>query len=124
MKVSFRFNLLAALPVTLLACRAAGADAPAHYPVPYSYDEKMSSFKPDGYILAQRLVDQLPRRYPEVEYGLMHAPLPGGTQHGVIASHRPEQVGELDMAVDIAVANEECMYIIPRKRQNYPSTVV
>ncbi|MDB6169059.1 MAG: Iron complex outerrane recepter protein [Verrucomicrobia bacterium] len=111
------------LAVAMTAVGAFGGEA-STYPVPYSHDEKMSSFKPNGYILAQKLVDQLPRRFPEVEYGLMHAPLPDGSERVVIASHRPEQVGEIDMAVDIAVAREECIYIIPRKRQNYASTVI
>lgn len=97
---------------------------PSSYPIPYSQTEKFTSYQPQGYTLAQRLVDQLPLRYHEVEYALMHARLPNGTEQAVIASHRPEQVGELDIAVDLTVSRDEAMVVVPRKRQNYPSSFV
>lgn len=74
--------------------------------------------------LGQALVEELPQKYPDVEYGVMHALLPGGKGHAVIASHRLAQVGEPDSETDNAVSDEQCIVIHPDMKSHYARCIV
>jgi hypothetical protein len=117
MNFVFRPLILSAL-LTVVA----KADPPAG--TAYAQTHAMSDYHPNGRTLAQALVDRLPSRFPRVQYGVIHALLPGGKQHGVIASHNPDQVGALDDAFDDAITEHQVIMITPRMSENFSRTVV
>jgi hypothetical protein len=98
--------------------------APKDFPHVYDQEFAMSSYKPTYKTYAQFLVDQLPLKYPDLEYGLIHALLPNGTEHAVIASHRPAQVGALDILGDNEIADNQLIEINPRMREGFSRTVI
>ena len=85
---------------------------------------KMSSYKPAGPTLAQSLVDLLPKKYPGVQCAAIHALLPGGADHAVIASCKSEELGALDDDFDIGVEERQNMYVKPLINENYARTVI
>ena len=84
----------------------------------------MSSYRPTYRTVAQALIDDLPRRYPDVEYGVLHALLPDGKNHAVIASHRPAQVGALDILGDNEISDHQLIEINPRMKEGFARTVI
>jgi hypothetical protein len=112
---------LTSLLSTVFACAVflpgMRADSPASAP-------KMSSYRPAGPTLAQSLVDQLPKTYPEVQCAAIHALLPNGTDHATIASCKPDEVGALDDDFDVGVEERQNMYVKPLVKENSARTII
>lgn len=69
-------------------------------------EHKIKIYFPKKLILAQKLVEEVPKRYPDVQFSLMHAPLPNG-YNTVLASHDHNQIGESDRFDDPLVSGPE-----------------
>jgi len=129
MKTPARLRTIA---VAALAAATAGTArlpgkpvSPKDFPHVYDQEFAMSSYRAPAYkTYAQALVDELPLKYPDLEYGLIHALLPNGAEHAVIASHRPGQVGALDILGDNEISDNQLIEINPRMREGFSRTVI
>ena len=74
--------------------------------------------------LAQALVEELPKLYPDAQYGVIHAELPDKSR-AVIASWELTEIGEVDnLSGDAIVIDFGYIVINPRAKEEYTRTVV